>query len=271
MATAEGYDFTIERKGIPAVRGRILVAQGRGAQGAAGQSLPTVVLAHGPGASKEWGFIPYLAQKLASEGYSALTFDFTDLGVGNSGSRLTNRSFGEAGILDMVTVFDAIGSGELPSAERLNPSKCALVGYSYGAAIGLLFASDFAYTAKRAKVSALCTIGCPSGFELFSQGLEKPPLFSDASSEAPEQLLLTASGRLLIPWLLAHGEEDELVPLRNAELLHSRADQRLCRFEAIAGASHSLDTTHPLRSSPSPSLLRFETHLLSFLRAHLMR
>jgi dienelactone hydrolase len=92
-----------------------------------------VVICHGRNASKDWGFFPPTAERLARAGFSAISFTFP----------------GSPSLRDLDIVL-----------ETLKPSALGLLGHSLGGAIAVQRA------ARDPQVAALVTWGAPASPEL---------------------------------------------------------------------------------------------------------
>jgi len=91
------------------------------------------VICHGRNASKDWGFFPPTAERLARAGFSAISFTFP----------------GSPALRDLDIVLEA-----------LKPSRLGLLGHSLGGAIAVQ------RTAIDPQVAALVTWGAPASPEL---------------------------------------------------------------------------------------------------------
>jgi dienelactone hydrolase len=109
---------------------------------AAGRSgaRPAVVICHGRNASKDWGFFPPTAERLARAGFSAISFTFP----------------GSPALRDLDIVLVALIRGQWGAV----PSAVGLLGHSLGGAIGVQRA------ARDPQVAALVTWGAPASQEL---------------------------------------------------------------------------------------------------------
>ena len=111
---------------------------------AGGNARPAVVICHGRGASKDWGFFPPTAERLARAGFSAISFTFA----------------GSPALRDLDVVLEALMRGELGGGMGAVPSALGLLGSSLGGAIALQ------RTAQDPAVAALVTWGAPVSPEL---------------------------------------------------------------------------------------------------------
>ena len=97
---------------------------------------PTVVDCHGFKGFMEWGFHPYLADLLATRGFTVVRFNFTSSGMLPGDDLVTDiEAFAETTFGDDVREIDAVlgalENGEL-AADRVDPQRLALLGHSRG-------------------------------------------------------------------------------------------------------------------------------------------
>src|SRR3989449_11334576 len=68
----------------------------RGDVTSAGGERPVVVVCHGLKGFKDWGFFPYVAERLARSGFAGVSFNFSGARVGE-GNETFDRAEGVAG------------------------------------------------------------------------------------------------------------------------------------------------------------------------------
>jgi pimeloyl-ACP methyl ester carboxylesterase len=259
--------FEIKSSGRPSIYCDIDTPEPKGALDR--QTFPLFVIAHGFLGHKDWGFLPEVGRAAVDAGHCALRFSFSHCGVTPPG-KAVNRpdlfkdNFIKYELEDYAVLFDALGSGVLPSSDRFDLGRIILVGFSRGGSTALLHASRHVYENRSARVKALCTIGAMS--EWFAYDSRKSEFWNENDEmELPDPAnqnsklvlgkaalddyrlhstsynLLSAAGKLNIPWLIIHGGEDQTVPVAHAHSLFAHADERLCRLEIVSGADHSLN------------------------------
>jgi len=172
------------------------------------------ILAHGVTSNMDRPYLVELADALARARIAALRFSF----AGNGGSQ---GRFDEATLTkevdDAASVVDAVtGAGF---------TRIAFAGHSMGGAIGLLLA------ARDERVNALVSLaGMFHVARFFERHFGKlrfgePMLgktncpWSRALAEDAARIgsLHEAAARVRVPWLLVHGDADEMVPLEDAK------------------------------------------------------
>jgi len=260
---ATEVSFVLEHKGRPPIYGDIIVPVPRGSLDR--QRYPVVVISHGFLGHKEWGFLPFLSRRSVELGYAAIRFNFSHSGVIPPAKAINRPDLFKLNLIkyeieDYSVLFGALGAGDLPLSERLDISSCAIVGYSRGGATALLFASSSKYEDKSARVKSLCSIGALSDWNFYSTGFSRALKASgvieieypndegklvlgsenieDLEMHADDYDIKRAAGRIGIPWLIIHGENDGTVPVDHAKHLFEHSDQHLSRLEIIEGASH---------------------------------
>lgn len=231
-------------------------------------SRPAVVICHGFKGFKDWGFFPQLADRLARGGVAAVSFNFSSSGVGPEGDRFSEpRRFGHGtlgrDLGDLGTVIDALRTGQLPGVPAA-PSGIGLFGHSRGGGIAVLHAAA-------GGAQALVTwsaIGSPlrwgpetirkwraeGKLDVTNQRTgEVLPLYTDVLDELEADTagrldIEAAAHRLHLPWLIIHGEADESVSVREAQLLHKANDER-AELLVVRRASHTFGARHPWAGS----------------------
>ena len=249
--------FEIPCKDGLSIRGEIYSAE---------SSLGTIILCHGFKGFAHWGFFPYIAQTLAENGLSAITFDFSGSGIGRDRESYTELEAFAGNTLskeqdDLENLLD------YARRRKLISGKIGLFGHSRGGGSAILFSAGAA-----SDVSALVTwaaISYPnrwSSEEMLTwrrQGYADvtnsrtgqnmrmgTALLDDVEVHGKTKLNIeAAAGRIKMPWLIVHGTADETVPSSEAERLHLLSPG-VSTLRLIDGASHSFDAKHPLSEVP---------------------
>jgi len=193
------------------------------------------IVAHGMLSSKESLKHQRICGSLAEDGVLALRFDFR--GRGDS-----------EGDPALVTVSNEVADLKAVAAwlQRQTATPLVLVGSSLGAAVSLLVAPSLT------NLAGLVTVACPArlpattvpgrGFDNPRGSQEKirvgPGTFLDAEFfvDARRHDPVAAARTITLPWLILHGDDDELVPVDDAHEL-----ARVCpssRLLTLAGCDH---------------------------------
>lgn len=276
-ATREHTTYQIELAGSNSrpIRGQALEpASARG----------TVVLCHGFKGFSRWGFFPYLAQALARAHLRAVSFDFSGSGIGPDRESFTDiEGFEQNSFTRELADLDTV----VAECERRRwiGKGYGLLGHSRGGGMAILHASRSSHTralatwAAIAKVRSIDPAVVPAWRE---RG------FIDVPNTRTGQILRlgttvleecdrlehstldigAAAERLRIPWLIAHGTDDETVPVSAAETLHRRSTSGLADLMLVHGADHVFQSTHPF-SSPTPQLRQVVERTVGFFDRHL--
>lgn len=230
-----------------------------------------VILCHGFRGYKAWGFLPFLASRLAEEGIPAATFDFASSGVtdrdGTFGEPERFRRGTYAGDLaDLGRVSDwmdaRLGGGR--------GARLGIAGHSRGGIIGILHA------ARDRRVRAVATLGSPSRIGVWPEAYWEawrrgspaevydfrtkrtlelgPELFRDWEAHGDGYHSAAAVATLSAPLLVLHGTRDSLVPLSEAKELASFGRSTSVELRVIEGAGHSFQAGDKLRRTPPPLL-----------------
>lgn len=198
--------------------------------GRTGGDAVAVVL-HGVTSHHDRPYLVALCDALGARGIASLRFSFA--GNGRSEGAFADATIGKE-VDDLGAVLDAL------PARRI-----ACVGHSMGALVATLRA------AVDRRIGALVSLAgmvdaagfCARHFARLVPGRDvmfgragcvlSPAFLADArriGSVAP------AAARVAVPWLLVHGEADELVPLADAEA--AAAATACAELVVIAGADH---------------------------------
>ncbi len=237
--------------------------------------FPVILIQHGFKGFKDWGFFPWLADRLAEEGWAALRFNTSHngVGLGDDASDFTrpelfarNRpSFERA---DLQALLDALrrGGEEIPRVADLDREKIGLLGHSRGGYNVILAGLE---PGVRAVVTWASVASCVPGGDAARSFSEKG-YWDVANARTGQVIRMTRDwwdevrplppsldARGLLPGigdrlLLVHGDADTSVPLSQADLLHE-ASQGRARKVVISGADHVFGARHPFLG-PTPQL-----------------
>lgn len=203
------------------------------------RALGSVLMAHCFTCSKDLHTMTRLAKALTDAGFAAFRFDFT--GRGESGGDFAKKTL-SGNVSDVVraaTTLVEMGFG-----------PCGILGHSLGGAAVLL-------AAERVKtVRSIVTVGAPSDAahvkHLFADSEEA--LLRDGRAEVTiggrtfeleagfvhdleTHDVLAAVSELHRPYLTVHAEDDNTVPITEAENLHAAAEEPK-RFIRYAEGGH---------------------------------
>lgn len=222
---------------------------------APGQAPPDrlVLIGHGVTGSKDRPWLAALADALAEAGLPALRFSFA--GNGLSEGRFEEATLSKE-VEDLGAVIDAVTAWGV--------SRIAYAGHSMGAAIGVLRAS------ADPRIAALVSLAGMVHVHAFMQRVFGDLAPGDPMLGKPDCPWTTALGadaerigdvleqatRVRVPWLLVHGDADELVPLADSHDVRATAGARP-DLVVLRGVDHRFTgATGPLIQAVVPWLQR---------------
>ncbi|RYD33726.1 MAG: alpha/beta fold hydrolase [Verrucomicrobiaceae bacterium] len=218
-----------------------------------GQKLGSlVILGHGVTGNKDRPLLVAVAKGLAERGWACLRISYP-------GNGASEGSFGDSCISKEVADLQSI-INDVP--QELN---IAYIGHSMGGAVGVMTAS------RDARIRVLVSL---AGMTHTADFVQRE--FGDVTPgqgnmwEEPEHPLsetfwndltsigstLDAAARVIQPWLLVHGDADDVVPIRDGEDAYAAAT---CVKEwlPIAGAGHVFDeSSYPVIVEATDSWLK---------------
>ena len=191
-----------------------------------------VVLGHGVTGNKDRPFVVALGEGLAAAGIPVLRFSFS--GNGTSEGNFTDSTISKE-VDDLGAVLD-----------HLNEYTVCYVGHSMGGAVGVLRASED----KRiqllvslagmvhTKAFAQREFGDVTPDEGFMWDEPDCPL-SQAYMDDLTQIntVVNLSPQITIPWLLVHGDEDDIVPIKDSHDILAKANSQ-AQLITLEGANH---------------------------------
>lgn len=235
------------------------------------QFLPdkTIVFVHGFKGFKDWGFGPYLAGYFAGKGFFVITFNFSHNGVSENGVEFTElekfaKNTFSREVRELNELLDAFRNGYF---DGIDPnSKIGIIGHSRGGAVTLLSAS------KRDDIDAIVTWSAISQLDRYSKRQKEEwrkngyfeilntrtnqlmrmdvSLLDDIEKNSNGSLNLENSVKSLNkPLLVAHGDQDLAVPIKEAEQIYSWSDKSKTEFFKLFGTGHTYDIVHPFAGS----------------------
>jgi len=253
-----------------------------------GEPLPLLLVLHGFKGYKDYGFFPYLTERLADAGHVTVRFNFSHSGIDDDPSTfgrpdLFERDSWSNQLADVGCVMAAAESGTLPHADRMDLSRIAVLGHSRGGVTALLTAGS------DRRVRAVVSLSAPSGTDSLTdehkqiireQGYIVSPSsrtgqdlrvgrawLEDLERNADRLDLLAAVARIDAPLLIVHGTADASVPVACAEAIAAAYRGRAEPLR-IEGAGHTFNCTNPF-GGPPPELAELLDAVQSFLAREL--
>lgn len=243
---------------------------------------PAIVCVHGFKGFKDWGFWPPFAERAARAGFTAVTFNLSGSGVDAEGEpglgeRFTHDTYSHQ-LHDTRTVIDALAGGEFGVGQ---PSILGLVGHSRGGGMAILAAN------ADPRVKALVTWAAIADADRWDQATRDAwrargfmnvensrtgqvlpvttDMLDDLDASRGSLDITAAATRLSVPWLIVHGEDDESVPVAEAERLSAANPE--ATLKTVPGTGHTFGAAHPWKPAPVAELVMAES--LRFLMKHL--
>ncbi|MEI7027088.1 alpha/beta hydrolase family protein [Paenibacillus sp. y28] len=210
-----------------------------------GTVKPVLIAAHGFRGHKDWGFWPYVTSWLAERGFYTVQFDFSRIGVKNSGGdeyAVQQASTFSRELADLGAVLERVLDRSLPLAEQSDPASITLLGHSRAGGSSIVFA------AEHPEVSAV--IAWNGGVSPAPAPASSHPVLREDIEKNKERF---NTSRLLAsltrPALLIQGSEDADRLLENHARLRQEAPHH--HYVSIQGADHAFGAEHPFhRSTP---------------------
>ena len=191
-----------------------------------------VVLGHGVTGNKDRPFIVALAEGLAAVGIPALRFSFS--GNGASEGRFIDSTISKE-VDDLCVVLD-----------RLKDYTICYVGHSMGGAVGVLRASEDSRIQLlvslagmvHTKAFAQREFGDVTPDEGFMWDEPDCPLSQVYMDDLTQiNTVVDRAPQITVPWLLVHGDEDDVVPIEDSHDILERVDGQ-AQLITLEGASH---------------------------------
>lgn len=239
-------------------------------------NAPCLVFVHGFKGFKDWGFGPYLAHNFASKGFFVLTFNFSHNGIGEKLTEFTELDkFAENTFSLEISELSQLIQAYLNNYfGETNNKKLGLLGHSRGGAISLLTGGKFQ------EIKAVAVWSSVSKLDRYSERQKEKwrqkGVFEVLNSRTKQVMKLNVSllndlennidGSLNIkkavenlnkPLLIAHGEQDLAVSIREGEQIFNWSNKNKTEFFRIKAAGHTFDIKHPFEGSND----KFETLL----------
>ena len=197
-----------------------------------------VVLGHGVTGNKDRPFVVALGEGLAAAGVPALRFSFS--GNGASEGKFTHSTISKE-VEDLGAVLDV-----------LDGHTICYVGHSMGGAVGVLRASQddriqllvSLAGMVHTKAFAHTEFGDVIPDEGFMWDEPDCPL-SQAYMDDLTQIdtVVDLSPQISVPWLLVHGDEDDVVPIEDSHDILAKANSQ-AQLVTLEGANHVFSDEH---------------------------
>ena len=229
-----------------------------------------VIVVHGFKGFKNWGFFPFLAERLMQHRLVVCRFNMSRSGIGDDPETFTRLDLFEGDtysrqLADLATVV-GYAQQQFPSLPTF------LLGHSRGGGIALLGARDVPNLHGVVTWSAISHVDRwddatkrdwrARGFiEAVNQRTGQvmrmsSAMLDDCEANAERLDIVAAASQLRTPLLAIHGARDESVPADEGRILASHAPN--ASLLIIGAATHTFNAIHPLVHVPFELLLAAE-------------
>ena len=278
-------ETTPERSETTPGHGDVIRVDARRPAGTA-EPASAILVAHGFKGFKDWGFFPYLCQRLAADGHLVVSFNFSLNGVGSDLLEFTDLdAFGRNTVSrevdDLHWMLERLRAGGWSGGRP--PTSIGVLGHSRGGGVAVVAAAEAGEA-----VSALVTWAGISTFQRWTDeqrrewettgvvyvanartGQQMPlyrTLWDDLQTNADRLDVLSAAARATAPWLVIQGREDPVVPVAEARALSEAGPA--ADLLVVDGAGHTFEAVHPMQGPPPPALeVAVEATLRHFRRS----
>ncbi|HRK74405.1 MAG TPA: alpha/beta fold hydrolase [Rhodothermales bacterium] len=278
------YPFKISNRSGDPLFGDMTLPDGVG-------PFPVLVFVHGIKGFKDWGFWPFLAEWLAEEGIASIAFNLSFNGMGAENmTEFTRLDLFEQNTLsrelsDVADMLAAIRNG-LVGRGQLDAHRMGLLGHSRGGGVAIITAAEQADTLK-------CLITWNSVADFFQRF--KPNMIQDWAEKGFTEIMNDRTGQkmrmgkvlyddamahkerldlpkqaqklTLMPWLIVHAEDDNVVPFAHAVYLYNMAAQRPKLIKA--GGQHGLGGAFPQTIPLPPALENVIARTVGYAKTYL--
>lgn len=246
-----------------------------------------VIIAPGFLGFKDWGFFPFLAERLCRAGFATLAFNHALCGVRDnpleiSDAQAFSKNSTSQELKDWDLVLDAVLLGRLPHANKTRLNGFGIVGHSRGGSYGILMARRVpqiqsvvawgaiqtfqrydAETQRQWRAAGTWEVAQDRSGKKLSLGLQA----LDALERNRDRLdVLRAIRSVNVPVLFVHGRDDKRVKLAEAQALWKCGNPYFSRLHIVESAGHTFRTQHPLDKPSQPLLEAVEETVRWFQR-----
>lgn len=255
--------------------------------------LPLVILCHGFKGFKDWGCFPYMMEKIASENYFTVSFNFSYNGLGDTENE--QRDFTRLDLFAKNTFsreLDDLGSVidylfENKDNYNFDSKNVTLIGHSRGGGIAIL------KTAEDERITKLIVLSSVNNFNRYSDALKKKwketgffevlnsrtnqmmrmnyTLIEDLEKNSERLDIQKAITKIKTPVMIIHGTQDITVDYSNAEDLYARRIEKNSGYKnnteifLIDKTGHTFGAVHPFEGT-TKALEEVITFILDFLK-----
>lgn len=194
------------------------------------KNFPLVIICHGYASSIGSRTRLELSRQLLQKGIASFGFDFT--GSGKSEGELHQLTVSQ-GIEDLTAAY-----GYVKKLKNVNTEQIGILGSSFSGSVAVLFAAKnkFKALALKSPVSSYSSV-------------KKMPMLSKAEqkrffNDAAKYDIYSAAEKIMIPTIIVHGSNDDVVPVEQSKKLFSHLKCKK-KLAVLGGADHQYsDSSH---------------------------
>ncbi|MFC2130232.1 alpha/beta hydrolase family protein [Bacteroidota bacterium] len=253
------------------------------------KTLPLILISHGFKGWKDWGFFPYVSERISKAGAIVVCFNFSLNGM-KEGSDLVsdidkfaNNTISQE-IEDLNILIKSFRNFTIPEFQELEKywnNNIYLLGHSLGGGISLLASKTNPSIKKIAIWSSVAKfdryserqkdIWRKNGFIEFTNQKTNQMLkmnlsyLEDVDNNRDLFNLSNTIAGLDTAVLLIHGRQDVTVPLKEAEMLIKADRNNIITTEIIEKTGHTYGIEHPFQGT-TPALEKAINKTIEFFR-----
>ncbi|MDQ3020226.1 MAG: alpha/beta hydrolase [Bacteroidota bacterium] len=257
------------------------------------KNTPLVIFCHGFKGFKDWGGFPYLMEKIASEDFFGVSFNFSYNGVGDSADEqidftrldlFAQNTFSRE-LDDLGSIIDYLFDNK--DKYNYDTGNVTLIGHSRGGGIAIL------KTAEDKRITKLIVLSSVNNFNRYTEVLKSKwkevgyfevlnartnqmmrmnyTLIEDLEKNKERLDIQKAISEITTPLLLIHGTQDITVDYSNAEDLYARhieknnSNKENTELILIEKTGHTFGTVHPYQGR-TKAFEEVITLILDFLK-----
>ncbi|MDC1067591.1 alpha/beta fold hydrolase, partial [Candidatus Kapabacteria bacterium] len=230
-----------------------------------GDKKPLVILLHGFKSFRNWGFNPWISDKLNKKSFNVLNFDFSRNGISDQQKMIYDVELFRKNTVGIELDDIDIILNSLNSIEQLTSKwngDVYLIGHSMGGAISAITAQKFPIIKKISLWGAISKWNRNSsrqkqewkekGYMEFKENSTGQTIFLDYSylqykEQNTDKIDIRNSIKNIdIPIQIVHGEQDFTVPAKEGEILYSLALNPKSEIKLIPKTGHTFGVRHPM-------------------------
>ena len=229
-----------------------------------------VVVVHGFKGFKDWGFFPWMAQRLVKHRFAVCRFNMSRSGIGEDPETFERLDLfaDDTYSIQLADLRTAVAFAQTQVTSR----PTFLLGHSRGGGVAILGAADVPMLRGVVVWSSIARTDrwddetkrqwhASGSLDVMNQRTKQimrmsPSILDDYEQNRERLDILAAASRLRVPLLAVHGGNDESVPVEEGRLVAARGSET--SLVVIQRASHTYNAIHPLVNVPFQLVLAAE-------------